>query len=239
MFGFGNSSSPVEPPLPGWYGKLPATGDFVSRRVAPEFVSAWDEFLGDAIAGSRELLGASWLEHYLASPIWQFTIFPPLCGPGAWAGLMMPSVDRVGRYFPLTVCSRLAAVPDTIEGADGLLDWLGTLEGAALCALDPTATIDDFEAALRRQADLSPLPTERITGTPPPPGADAPMPGLFMLREGAEMSGWLAQAFRDPGRMAGHSLWWSFALDGDRIPAAIVRGLPSAQSYARMIGGSW
>ena len=151
---------------------------------------------------------------------------------------MMPSVDRVGRYFPLTVCSRLAMIPDTIEGADSLLDWLGTLEGAALGALDPEASLDDFEAALRRQNELSPLPAEHVAGMPPH-SRDALAPGLFMLREGPELSSWLAQAFVDPARLAGHSIWWSFALDGDRIPAAVLRGLPGSQSYARMIGASF
>ena len=237
MFGFKASEENAAPSLPGWYGKLPGTGDFVTRRLPPEFVSTWDEFLGAAVAGSKELLGAQWLEHYLASPIWQFAVFPPLCGPGAWTGLMMPSVDRVGRYFPLTVCSRLQAVPDSIEAADDLLDWLGTIEGAALGALDPESRIEHFEEALRRQAALSPLPTEQPDGTAPD-NDDALMPGLFMLREGLELSTWLAQAFRDAQNLQGHSIWWSFALDGDRIPAAIVRGLPSPQSYARMIGGS-
>jgi len=238
VFGFGSSQKPPPPAPAGWFGKLPATGDFVSRRLPGEFVSAWDGFLGDAIAGSKALLGDLWLDHYLASPIWQFVVFPPLCGPGAWVGLMMPSVDRVGRYFPLTICSRLAAVPDTIEGADELLDWLGTLEGAALGALDPEASLEDFENALQRQSEISPLPAERSGGMPPTRGEPL-QPGLFMLSEGPEMSGWLARAFADPAALSGHSIWWSFAVDGDRVPAAVVRGLPTSQSYAHMIGGSF
>ncbi len=238
MFGFGASHATPPPTPAGWYGKLPATGDFVSRRLPSEFVAAWDGFLGDAIAGSKSLLGEAWLEHYLASPIWQFVAFPPLCGPGAWVGLMMPSVDRVGRYFPLTICSRLGAVPDTLDGADTLLDWLSTLEGAALGALNPDASIEDFEAALERQCELTPLPAGRCGGDRPL-GELRPEPSLFMLREGPEMSTWLAQAFSDPAGFSGHSLWWSFAVDGDRVPAAVVRGLPGSQSYARMIGGAF
>ncbi|MCB1956981.1 MAG: type VI secretion system-associated protein TagF [Rhodocyclaceae bacterium] len=238
VFGFGATPSTPRPSPAGWYGKLPATGDFVSRRLSPEFVTAWDAFLGDAIAGSKALLGEAWLEHYLASPIWQFVAFPPVCGAGAWVGLMMPSVDRVGRYFPLTICSRLATVPDTLEEADALLDWLSTLEGAALGALNPEATIDDFEAALLRQAELSPLPSERTAGARPEGRLPAEQ-GLFMLHEGPEMSAWLARAFAAPAAFSGHSLWWSFAVDGDRIPAAVVHGLPGSQSYARMIGGAF
>ncbi|RWF89350.1 MAG: DUF2094 domain-containing protein, partial [Mesorhizobium sp.] len=28
--------------LPGFYGKMPATGDFVSRRLPGDFVRIWD-----------------------------------------------------------------------------------------------------------------------------------------------------------------------------------------------------
>ena len=238
MFGLNASAASPAPPLPGWYGKLPATGDFASRRLPPEFIAAWDEFLGAAVAGSKQLLGEDWLDHYLASPIWQFVVFPPLCGAGAWAGLMMPSVDRVGRYFPLTVCSRLGAIPASPESADGLLDWLGTLESAALGALDPDARIEDFETALRTQAEHCPLPTAAVAA-PLPARGEPLQPGLLLLQEGPEMSAWLAQVFADPARLLGHSIWWSFAVAGERIPAAIVRGLPSPQSYARMIGGNF
>ena len=128
--------------------------------------------------------------------------------------------------------------PTTKEIKTALLDWLGTIEGAALGALDPEGRIEHFEDALRRQAELSPLPSEN-SGSTRPEHDDALMPGLFMLREGQELSSWLAQVFCDAGQLKGHSVWWSFAVDGDRIPAAIVRGLPGAQSYARMIGGSF
>ena len=26
----------------GWYGKLPASGDFVTRRLPPSFIEPWD-----------------------------------------------------------------------------------------------------------------------------------------------------------------------------------------------------
>lgn len=236
MFGQNAPRTSEPPAAAGWYGKLPATGDFVTRRLPPDFVSSWDHFLGSAVAGSKELLGEAWLGHYLASPIWQFLVFPPLCGQGLWAGLMMPSVDRVGRYFPLTVCSRLAAVPDTAVRAEALLDWLDGLEGAALGALDPAARIEDFEEALQRHARPEPTPGE--AGQARSADEDVLMPGLFMLHEG-EVGRWLAQACADPEPLLGHSLWWSFAVDGDRVPAALVSGLPSAQSYARMIGGTF
>jgi type VI secretion system protein ImpM len=87
----------------GLYGKLPTHGDFLRRRVADEFVTPWDHWLQHAIADSRAVLGDQWLSIYLTSPIWRFALGPNVCGPAPVAGLLLPSVDRVGRYFPLTL----------------------------------------------------------------------------------------------------------------------------------------
>ena len=91
----------------GFYGKLPMVGDFVSRRLPNDFISSWDSWLQSAIAASREELGDDWLKNYLTSPIWRFLLSPGLCGNQAVAGIMMPSVDRVGRYYPLTVAVQI------------------------------------------------------------------------------------------------------------------------------------
>ena len=49
--------------LPGWYGKLPALGDFASRRLPPEFVEPWDRWLAAGLAAWREH-DADWLDAF-------------------------------------------------------------------------------------------------------------------------------------------------------------------------------
>ena len=77
-------------------------------------------------------------------------------GPSGWAGVLMPSVDRVGRHFPLTVAvalvSHTAAARAVFEGAD----WFAGLEDAALAVLDPTRGADDLDGALAHSAFASP-----------------------------------------------------------------------------------
>src|SRR5688572_18349977 len=87
----------------GFFGKLPCRGDFLRRRVPEEFVAAWDEWLQLCLTQSREQLGDAWRDAYLAGPIWRFVLAEGVCGTGAYAGVLMPSVDRVGRCFPLTI----------------------------------------------------------------------------------------------------------------------------------------
>ncbi|MFW8696321.1 type VI secretion system-associated protein TagF, partial [Mesorhizobium japonicum] len=67
----------------------------------------WDLWLQAGLRHSRELLRERWLETYLNSPIWHFSLGAEVCGRAAMAGVLMPSVDRVGRYFPLTLAAPL------------------------------------------------------------------------------------------------------------------------------------
>src|SRR4030095_2773226 len=101
----------------GFYGKLPSHGDFLRRRVSDAFVGVWDPWLQECLAESRVTLGPRWLDVYLTSPAWRFA-----CAPGVFErepvmGLMVPSVDRVGRYFHLTLVATLPAHVNVIAAA--------------------------------------------------------------------------------------------------------------------------
>ena len=91
----------------GFYGKLPSHGDFLRRRVSDAFVDAWDVWLRECLAASRTALGARWLDVYLTSPAWRFVCAAGACGPAPVIGIAAPSVDQVGRYFPLTLVAEL------------------------------------------------------------------------------------------------------------------------------------
>jgi|HubBroStandDraft_1064217.scaffolds.fasta_scaffold90653_2 type VI secretion system protein ImpM len=119
----------------GLFGKLPSRGDFVQLGLPGSFVRPWDAWLQQAMAGSRERMGDAWLPAYLESPVWRFVLPGGMCGAGAVLGLLMPSVDRVGRYFPLTLAAVFppgAGVPaDDVAGR-----WLEVCEDAGRAALD-------------------------------------------------------------------------------------------------------
>jgi type VI secretion system ImpM family protein len=121
----------------GFYGKLPCRGDFMQRRAPQEFVDAWDAWLQECLHASRQQLGERWLEAYLTSPIWRFVLAEGVCGESAYAGVMLPSVDRVGRYFPLTVISALEPGTCMLEAAcETGRAWFEAAERLALGALE-------------------------------------------------------------------------------------------------------
>jgi len=62
----------------------------------------------------------------------------------------MPSVDRVGRYFPLTIMTPLADIPATAPDQVRLWSWLQCLEDAAIDALQDDWSIAELDAELLR-----------------------------------------------------------------------------------------
>ncbi len=51
-------SDPAAPAIPvGFFGKLPARGDFVRQGLPRSFTDTWDAWVAGALAGSRDRLG--------------------------------------------------------------------------------------------------------------------------------------------------------------------------------------
>ena len=90
----------------GFYGKLPCRGDFLQRRVSQDFVDVWDAWLQESLHETRKRLDEAWLNTYLTGPVWRFGLSAGVCGEHTYIGILVPSVDRVGRYFPLTPSDR-------------------------------------------------------------------------------------------------------------------------------------
>ncbi len=180
----------------GFYGKLPARGDFVRAGLPRDFVEAWDRWWQSMIPASRQSLGEAWVPAWLEAPIWRFTLPAGLCGAGSVLGVWMPSVDRAGRYFPLTIAA--VAGPDSwfnLEGAP--LDFLDAAEQAGLDALEQDLTPDAMaeRIAAGRAALAAPPPGERASvshwwteGGPRVAARSLVMPGL---PDGAAFTGML------------------------------------------------
>lgn len=86
----------------------------------------------------------------MSAPIWRFSAAAGLAGPDAVLGVMMPSVDRVGRQFPLTLVTttdRMAAHADLHFSAQNVFI---ALENIALEALEDQMTRDRLGDLLAR-----------------------------------------------------------------------------------------
>lgn len=143
------SATPVAA-APGWFGKLPARGDFVVRRLPPEFVEPWHAWCVEGLLAAQQALGPDWLEAFLVAPVHRYWLAPGVLGEAAWVGVWLPSVDRVGRHFPLTLALRRR--PGTPEAscaaAQAAQAWFAALAQVACAVLDLDATLGDLEDGL-------------------------------------------------------------------------------------------
>lgn len=111
----------------GLFGKMPSTGDFVSRGLSPRLCDGMDRLLQAAlVAATCEGLKRSALMAQ-SRPI-MLSIRPgALCETG-FNGLWYPSCDRVGRVFPICV-----GLETTVHSSRLPLMWPSTVLTRALC----------------------------------------------------------------------------------------------------------
>jgi type VI secretion system protein ImpM len=221
---------------PGWYGKMPVLGDFASRRLPQGFVDACDAWIALGVEHSRAQLGERWLDVYLTGPIWRFAWAPGVVDAQWWLGVMMPSVDKVGRYFPLLIARQAVALPGTAEGMNHLQAWYAHLSAAALSTLRSGATLEEFESTLARApvaGDAAYVPA--VAASLLPGRVRHTLPGASSLLEWAQglLVGDALQ------RLAGHSLWWPDHAESPDNSLSVSQGLPPAQHFSELLEGRW
>lgn len=141
----------------GAFGKIPGMGDFLRLNVSARFVQAWDSWLQSTILAARGTLGDAWDPLYLSAPIWRFTLPSGQAGGQAMSGILMASVDRVGRQFPLTL------VAPHGHGNLALIHFANRatfeqLEEIALTTLEDELPRDGLAAALDTPELILPAP---------------------------------------------------------------------------------
>jgi type VI secretion system protein ImpM len=135
----------------GFFGKLPSRGDFIQAGLSLGFIQPWDRWLQRVLADAQRTLGETWADAWHVAPVWRFALPRWQCGRHPVLGLWMPSVDRVGRSFPLTFAA---------EGAD---HGDAFLEAAEQIGRDAIASSLAPEAMMSRLRDVS--PPEPMLGT--------------------------------------------------------------------------
>lgn len=219
--------------MAGYYGKMPSHGDFVAHGLESSFITPWDAWLQEIIAYSKAQLGDGWLDVYLTSPLWRFVLSPGVCTDNAWAGVLMPSVDRVGRYFPLTVVQPLAAGHNPLQVAAECHPWYQQVETLALGVLDAEFERDTLDA----EADALALP-------PPGDSAGTSLSGeawRLGLRDGGSLGPALDVLTQRllTAQMGIYSLWWTGGSQRLTPSLLVARGLPAARQFPALLDGQW
>jgi type VI secretion system protein ImpM len=220
----------------GLFGKLPAKRDFIGMNASRPFLEAWEPWLQAGVAMSKQMLGDAWIETYNRAPIWRYWLGADFCGE-AMIGAFMPSIDGVGRSFPLAIFAGegdASLPPPELEPNNA---WFEAAEAVLLDALEPGATLE--------------LIAEKV-GALPAPALQSPMTkdgGFEELAEGAvlarDIGGEVSAAFlaaRRFGRrraFASQTFWWTIGGEGFPSLALLEVGLPPATRFADMLTGAF
>lgn len=220
----------------GLFGKLSAKRDFIALATPRSFLEVWEPWVQASLSASRHQLGDRWQQAYLTAPVWRFWLGAGICGTPI-AGAIMPSLDGVGRYYPLTVHAAAdAGAPIAPPDVDIQDDWFGMAENFLLSTLDRDATFEAISQALEGLAP--PLVQTQWDGE----GA------AVIVALGDDMAATMSvgntfaaslaslRAAR-PEIYAAASFWWTTG-GGDFPPLALsCRGLPDPFQYSTLLTG--
>ncbi len=186
-----------------------------------------------------------WRDAYLAGPAWRFVLAEGVCGTGAYAGVLMPSVDRVGRCFPLTIVSQWADSACAIDVACGASEWFDAIEDIAAEGVE-RADLDAFDARVARaesllrfnEIDAAVVLRQALGRCEFPQGSaqwHVPLDSVHSLQKAVN-----ALAARELERsLRPLSIWWSDGSDDVGAAWLCTRGLPDARSFGAMLTGRW
>ncbi len=195
----------------GLFGKVPSKRDFVAVAAPRAFLRVFEPWLETGLKQGRAC-GDDWTQAFHTAPIWRFWLGPALCGE-AFTGAFMPSVDALGRMFPLTVVGSSCDGPLAPPEIDSRSRWFTQVEDLLLDALDPNASFETLVARLGGLSDDAP------TAEP-----DALAKRFAAIR---------AQQANCPLETA--TFWWTIG-GGDCPQCAMAqKGMPSPELFADML----
>lgn len=220
----------------GLFGKLPAKRDFIAANAPRRFLELWEPWIQAGVATSKQILGAKWADAYNRAPIWRFWLGAGFCGE-AVIGLFMPSVDGVGRSFPLSLFTgegERSLLPPELESNDA---WFEAAEAILLDALDPAVMLETI--------------ADRAASMPPPALQEraAEVGALRELSDGGivirdverqfSLAFLAARRFGHRRAFASQSFWWT--IGGEDFPAVALSyvGLPPAGRFVDMLTGDF
>ena len=204
-----------------------------------------DEWLQGFIASREEQLTDDWLDIYLTSPIWRFVLSQGCVDGNAWAGVMIPSVDSVGRYFPFCIVIKLQDGANLVDILSTQAHWFGELEEIGLDALQNEFDADTLMEKLQEiKFEAQPFYYKRTESQQSAEDAyNVSTENLALVMDfeeqlpsstNAALLDWLMSK-----QYPSYSLWHSKGSDRVQPSFLISQGLPKLDGAAAMLQGDW
>lgn len=224
----------------GFFGKIPLTGDFIHRRMNSVFMNRWDEWLKVNILHSQNMLGERWLPIYSQSPMWRFCIAPGVIDDKAYLGIMIPSVDSVGRYFPLTVVQAIEAKAIPFILSTKANQWFQNIEDLLLDLLE------GYESVVQVfDTKIAALQADWINDLPSIPSGLNTQDNNYSLQLEVSDAGSINHSLSSLmlqnllGSKKGFTFWWNEGSQAYQPNILLSDHLPAQNQFCALLDGSW
>jgi type VI secretion system protein ImpM len=189
--------------------------------MARPLLQRLDLWIQDGILAMQRIHGAQWLAHYLVAPLWSFVIPAGMWAELGLVGVLIPSVDKVGRYFPFVLVHPL---PEAARLADSLppaSQWLPSVGRTLIQALVKGLDVDQIVVSLEAVSLIA--------------GAGGDVFSVLGEEGAVERFVWpeLPQLFE---ARSDRSFWWAVPAP-DRPPRLLIdRGEPGENLFCDLFG---
>jgi len=216
----------------GYCGKVPSKGDFIQQNLNVDFLKNWNDWLQAVIAVSKEQTEHNWLDYYLTSPIWHFSLSAGVCCDQAVVGTVIPSVDHVGRHYPFTLAglhnqSALRGWKDN--------QWVEVFEQHILQVLEDDTVLGNWLDAITKEPLTVAANNDKL---------------LESESLDRNKKAWVIQGDNSPDvlllldqqyrkRFDRYSIWWTEGSDDVEPCTIITEGLPQISQFISMLNGQW
>lgn len=211
-------------------GKLPAYGDFVQGGSALDACKTWNDWAERGLSSVRSTPGFH--DIFLTSPIWRFAVAGGVFSQAPVAGVICPSMDKVGRLFPFAVLTDLSSGVSPLAACTALGTWFDEVEAAVLAALDPEATVEGLVQSISEPTPMRAPETTR-------PLADEPsFHPLNVTMEGEPIAG-IDDALDlsdDPSDMD-DGVWITLGSIDSDAHGIVQHGVATDALFARLVTG--
>lgn len=226
----------------GYYGKVSTYGDFVSRGLPTSFIDPWDTWLQEAVFSSRQQLGDNWLNSYLTGPIYRFALAPGICGEKGWLGIMMPSVDSIGRYYPMTIATMNRLNINPFFAIQHEERWFARAEELALSSLADNFSLEQFNSDLNvLEPDILFNSNEIFISSEHVTKQNSHQAWQKTIGDNQQIIDVLPDFLNDflKDHYFAYSLWWTQGSELVAPSLLICEGLPPFDGVAAMFDGNW
>ncbi|WP_423783674.1 type VI secretion system-associated protein TagF [Gibbsiella quercinecans] len=206
----------------GWYGKIPAAGDFLQRRLPDAVINHWAHWFHNGLANLQRSLPDSANQVFSSAPVWNFAVPATLGVPYVQLGCLLPARDRVGRHYP--ICALRLFTPEQWRNPqlNHAAQWYQQLGYTLLNGVRNGYSAEQIDRALLAIPALPAPPPESesdilaIIGDPSP---ERPRLGWQQA----------ADCF-DPAQYT--SFWWTNQADGHPLYTHVHSGNLTVQLFA-------